>query len=272
MAKVAVVGPERARAVSAVRGLVGAAELRCYVDGAGDSIHLHLARLGAGETLRVGALVGDCAAYVWHGEVAAGPKGKGAALAAGSSAIVERGAVLELTGAGEGAQVLLFAAAAAASEGAANVTGGGHVHLLPVAQVPRMAPEAGASGVSGGLHADSACPTCTVWLHENHFPGGMDLSAEQAARGVHSHTEDEIIFVTDGEIRLGSKLYGPGTALAIAADTLYGFTAGPLGLSFVNFRAAMPGDISFAHGAKMSETGYWREKVARPVYLSPLAA
>jgi hypothetical protein len=188
------------------------------------------------------------------------------ALDTGSSAIVERGAELALTGGEAGAQVLLFSGAEAGSGG------GGHVHLLPVADVPRMAAEAGSRGVSGGLHADSDCPTCAVWLHENHFPGGMDLSAEQAERGVHSHTEDEIIFVIGGEIRLGAKIYGPGTALAIAADTLYGFTAGPAGLSFVNFRAAMPGDISFAHGAKMSETGYWRERVPRPVYVSPLAA
>ena len=192
------------------------------------------------------------------------------ALAAGSSAIVERGASQEIGGAVEGAQVLLFSAAPGSGEG--NRQRGGHVHLLPAADVPRLAAEAGSSGVSGGLHADSACETCAVWLHENQFPPGMDLSAEQAERGVHSHTEDEIIFVIGGEIRLGSKLYGTGTALAIAADTLYGFTAGPLGLSFVNFRAAMPGDISFAHGAKISETGYWQERVPRPVYLSPLAA
>ena len=262
MAKVAVVGPERARAVSAVAGLTGSADLRAYVDGAGDSVHLHLASLGAGEALRVGAMPGDCAAYIWQGDVVAG----GVALAAGSSAIVERGGALELTGGQAGAKVLLFSATEASD------SAGGHVHLLPAADVPRMAPEAGSSGVSGGLHADSACPSCAVWLHENHFPGSIELTEEQAARGVHSHTEDEIIFVIDGEIRLGSKLYGAGTALAIAADTLYGFTAGPLGLSFVNFRAAMPGDISFAHGAQISETGYWRERVPRPAYLSPLAA
>ena len=262
MAKVAVVGPERARAVSAVAGLAGDAALRAYVDGAGNSIHLHLAGLGAGEALRVGPLAGDCAAYVWQGAVSAG----GVALETGSSAIVERGGTLALTGADGGAQVLLFSGAEAGD------AAGGQVHLLPAGQVPRMAPEPGSAGVSGGLHADSACPSCTVWLHENHFPAGMDLTAEQAERGVHSHTEDEIIFVIGGEIHLGSKLYGPGTALAIAADTLYGFTAGPLGLSFVNFRAAMPGDISFAHGATMSETGYWQERVPRPVYLSPLAA
>ena len=250
MAKVAVVGPERAREVASVAGQAGTGKLRAYVDGAGNSIHLHLAELGAGESVTVGPMAGDCAAYVWQGAVSAG----GAALDMGSSAIVERGAVLELIGGVAGAQVLLF------SGTGAEAGEGGHVHLLPVDRVPRMAPEAGSSGVSA------------VWLHENHFPAGMDLSAEAAERGVHSHTEDEIIFVIGGEIRLGSRIYGPGTALAIAADTLYGFTAGPLGLSFVNFRAAMPGMISFAHGAQISETGYWKEKVPRPVYLSPLAA
>ena len=88
------------------------------------------------------------------------------------------------------------------------------------------------------------------------------------ARGVHSHTEDEIIFVTDGEIRLGTRIYGPGTALAIAANTFYGFTAGPAGLRFVNFRARAPGDIRFANGGSMSETAYWRERLSRPEYVN----
>lgn len=268
MAKVSVVGPDRARARAAglVAGVAGSAALRTYLDGAGHSIHVHLAEIGAGETLRLGPMAGDCAAYVWRGDVVAG----GVALAAGSSAIVERGAVVELGGAG-GAQVLLFCGTGSgAGEGAGAAREQAQVHLLPTGRVPRMAAEPGSSGVSGGLHADAACPGCAVWLHENHFPGAMELTAEQIARGVHSHTEDEVIFVIGGEIRLGSNLYGPGTALAIAADTLYGFTAGPLGLSFVNFRAAMPGDITFAHGAKISETGYWQERVPRPEYLSPV--
>ena len=96
---------------------------------------------------------------------------------------------------------------------------------------------------------------------------GQPLSAEEQARGVHSHSEDEIIFVTDGQIRLGTKLYGPGTALAIAADTLYSFTAGPEGLSFINFRSGTPGDIQFANGSSISETGYWRERLPRPEYV-----
>ncbi|MBV1687676.1 hypothetical protein KRR38_08300 [Novosphingobium sp. G106] len=114
------------------------------------------------------------------------------------------------------------------------------------------------------------CPTCEVWLHENHFPGrATPMTPEEEKRGVHSHSEDEIIFVIDGEIRLGNKLYGPGTAVAIAADTLYSFTTGPKGLSFINFRAGAPGDIQFANGPAISETGYWKDKQLTPEYVSP---
>ena len=228
-----------------------------YFDSAGDPIHLHLHSLQPGERLVISPIASDCAAYVWRGAVVAG----GVGLSAGSSAVVGRGTSLELAGAGgEEALVLCFA-------GSADKGGLGTVRLLPAERVPRMAAEPGASGVSGGLHADSDWPGSAAWLHENHFPGGMELTPEQAARGIHSHSEDEIIFVTNGAMRLGHKLLGPGTAIAIAADTLYSFTAGPAGLSFVNFRAAMPGDIRFASGASINETGYWRERAGRPDYL-----
>ena len=59
--------------------------------------------------------------------------------------------------------------------------------------------------------------------------------------------------------------------MAIAADTLYSFMAGPEGLGFVNFRAAKPGDIRFVNGFSMSETQYWRDRLPRPEYLSPAA-
>src|SRR5579864_6491175 len=124
--------------------------------------------------------------------------------------------------------------------------------------------------VGGGMHADSGCTTCEVWLHENHFPAGRpQLTAEEEKRGVHSHSEHEVIFITDGQIRLGNKLYGPGTAVAIAADTLYSFTPGPEGLSFINFRAGTPGDIQFANGMAISETGYWRDRQMKPEYVTP---
>ncbi len=149
---------------------------------------------------------------------------------------------------------------------------GGHVHLLPAGRVPRAEELAGSTGVGGGMHADGQCPTCEVWLHENHFAPGPGFSPEAAAKGIHSHSEDEVIFITAGAIRLGAKLFPAGTAVAIAGDTLYSIAPGPEGMAFINFRAGTPSDIKFASGMSMSETDYWKQRLPRPEYLSPVAA
>jgi hypothetical protein len=171
-----------------------------------------------------------------------------------------------VTGAGQGAQLLAFASARPLKAQGA----GGHVHLLPADRVPRTS-DLGGHGVAGAMHADSDCPTCSVWLHENRFPPHEPLTEEQQQAGIHSHSEDEIIFVIEGEMRLGNKQAGTGTALAIAAQTLYSFSPGSNGLGFVNFRAAKPSEIKFANGASMSETKYWRDTLPRPEYLEPVA-
>ncbi|MCW1431636.1 hypothetical protein [Novosphingobium sp. JCM 18896] len=75
-----------------------------------------------------------------------------------------------------------------------------------------------------------------------------------------------MIFVAAGEIRLGQRLFGPGTAIAIAADTMYSFLPGPNGLRFLNFRAEQPSAIRFKNGNVIDEVGYWRDRVARPEY------
>ena len=98
------------------------------------------------------------------------------------------------------------------------------------------------------------------------------LSPEAQAKGVHCHSEDEILCVTSGRVRLGNRVFYAGTAVAIAADTLYSLSAGPEGMSFINFRAATPGDIRFAGGMAMSETQYWQDRLPRPGYLAPAAA
>lgn len=256
MAKVLVVSPEKAAAASLPPGFADGGEVRTYLEGDRFPLQLHLHRLAAGQSLRIGPLAVECVAYVWRGEAVS----DGNAIASGSSIIVEQGSSVSVSAGGEGAQLLVFSAARAPE----TQSPGGHVHLLPADRVPRYGSD---GGHSGGLHADADCPTCSVWLHENHFPPAEPLSEEQQKGGIHSHSEDEIIFVIDGEMRLGNKQAGPGTALAIAADTLYSFSPGPNGLSFINFRAAMPSEIRFANGHSMSETGYWREKVARPDYL-----
>lgn len=259
MPKVSVMTLDKAQSVASAGGCGDPPGALAYFDGDRSPLHLHLHAIAPGEALYLEPGAIDRLAYVWRGGVEAG----GCRLAEGSSLVVEHGRSLEIVGGDQPSQVLTFAAA----NPPADPRPGGHVHLLPVERVSRSEVLPGASGVGGGMHFDSACPTCEIWLHENHFPGSPPLPPEEAARGIHSHSEDEIIFVTGGEIRLGTRIYRPGTALAIAADTLYSFTAGPEGLSFINFRAGMPGDIQFAGGASISETGYWRERVARPEYV-----
>ena len=260
MPKVAIVTPDKLRAVATAPGLIGSARLSAYLDGEKDPIHLHLARLAPGERLHIGPLAADCVAYVWEGAIVVG----GARLAAGSSAIVEHGEALEVAGAdGEDAVLLVFAGSVPAAHGRS----GGHVHLLPAERVPRADELAGSQGVGGGIHSDGQCTGCEVWLHENHFAPAQPISPEQAAKGIHSHSESEVIFITRGAIRLGQKLFPAGTAVAIAADTLYGIAPGPEGMSFINFRAGTPSDIRFASGRAISETDFWKERLPRPEYL-----
>lgn len=260
MARIFIGTTEKALPASPPPGITGANDCRAYVGGERDPLHLYQHRLEPGALLRIGPMACDCVAYIWEGAVTA----DSARLAEGSSLVVEHDAVMELRAGDAGALVLTFAG----REPPKAQRAGGHVHLLPEERVPRYAPEPGAGGVSGGLHADARCATCEVWLHENTMPGMSDESAlEVGDRGVHSHSEDEIIFVTHGSMRLGTKLYGPGTALAIAADTMYSFTPGPEGLRFINFRAGFPQAFRMKSGAPFDEAGYWRERVSAPAYL-----
>lgn len=116
------------------------------------------------------------------------------------------------------------------------------------------------------LHADARCPTCELWLHENDFFAANEETA------LHSHSEDEVIFVRGGSIRLGKRLCGPGTALAIAANTKYGFRSGPDGLSFVNFRGTSPTYRSADGALVLDEAELWRTKVGVPHYLPGVSA
>ena len=224
--------------------------------GESDPIHLHHHRLSAGERLTI-APGHHSAGYVWRGGIAAAGHG----LPAGSSFLVERGGVLEIAADDDGAQVLLFHA-----PGVNEAAGSGQVHLMPESTVPRYAPPPGEYGASGGLHFNAEGQVGHIWLHENQLPGMAEQGAgEVAERGIHAHSEDEVIFITAGSMRLGARLAGPGTALAIAADTFYSFTPGPEGLGFINFRPGFPAAFRMKNGGSFDEAGYWRDRVAVPV-------
>lgn len=53
---------------------------------------------------------------------------------------------------------------------------------------------------------------------------------------LHSHDEDEIIYVLDGTMRINNRSVGPGACLTIPGGTFYGFHAGSDGLRILNFR------------------------------------
>lgn len=227
---------------------------QAVLSGASDPIHLNHHRLSPGARLAI-APGHDSAGYVWRGGVTAA----GRDLPAGSSFVVGHGAALDITAGADGAQVLLFHA-----PGVAGHAGSGRVHLMPTDRVPRYAPPPGEYGASGGLHFNAEGHGCPVWLHENQLPGMEEGASDVAERSVHAHSEDEVIVVTAGSMRLGARLVGPGTALAIAADTFYSFTPGPGGLDFINFRPGFPAAFRMKNGGSFDEAGYWRERVAPP--------
>jgi hypothetical protein len=249
MAKVKVVTFERSQPLAS---LAEAVESRAYLAGEGDPLHLLRHALASGAALRLQGDRADICAYVFEGSVTA----CGQVLTKGSSMIVEYGAQAELVAGFEGAVVLVFNQA----ERPAGARAGGHVHLLPRESMPCTHDLGTQNEMGGGIHADAACPTCTVWLHENDFH-----CTSGTVVPLHSHSEDEIIFVTAGQIKLGNRLYGPGTALAIAADTVYGFDAAPIGLSFINFRAASP-TVTTPHGV-IDEAQMWISKLDKPRYV-----
>jgi hypothetical protein len=259
MAKVTLVTPDKVVPCDLPDGIAGQVRSGAYLAGPGDPLHLHCHSITPGEALHIGPRDIDSLAYVWTGAVSAGTH----MLSAGSSLVVERGGAQTLISTDLGAQVLVFAAAKAPSQPRV----GGHVHLLPVERVPRI--PAMIPGVAGGLHFDSACPTCELWLHENMFSPEF-ATPETQSRSPHCHTEDEIIFITRGEARLGNRTVGPGTALAVHALTMYTFDPGPEGLGFINFRPVRPGENRRADGRVSREADGWEKHLdgKRPDYIN----
>ena len=77
----------------------------------------------------------------------------------------------------------------------------------------------------------------------SHHPGAdgrlqmFEVRAQaDAAFNAHSHDEDEIILVVEGELHAGSHVIGPGGSMYVEGGTVYAFRAGPEGLRFFNFR------------------------------------
>lgn len=256
MPKISFASVENAPVVASPEGSVGEVETRAILVRERDPIHLHQHRLAPGASVSFTGTPTDRAVYVWQGAIDA----CGTQLGARSSLIVEYDAVVSASASGEGATLLEFNMKDRCAEDRA----GGNVHLLPSTRAPHIAGVHGGGRIDMALHADSQCPTCKVWLHES------DWSGADVETVLHSHSEDEIIFVVGGNMRVGKRHYGPGTALAVAANTKYGFFSGPDGLSFINFRGTSP-IYTLADGSiVLDEEELWRKNGGgKPDYLTP---
>jgi hypothetical protein len=252
MPKVSIATEDTAPVVPPPEQASGEVQSQAYFSGDRQPLHLHLHRLAPNASIPFTADSADQVVYVWKGSVEAG----GVLLNERSMAIVEHGAALATTATGEGATLLVFNA----RERSDDDRPGGHVHILPSDRVPRLETE---SRVGLALYADSQCETCKAWLHENEY-ANPNIETK-----LHSHSEDEIIFVRGGSIRLGNRVFGPGMAVAVAANTKYGFFSGEDGLSFVNFRGTSPTYTSADGSTVLDEAAFWRSRVGIPTYLEP---
>lgn len=69
-------------------------------------------------------------------------------------------------------------------------------------------------------------------LYEIRLAPGTDIRP-------HAHHEDEIVYITAGEIHVGRRVLPVGSAIYVERDTLYGLRAGPEGCTFLNFRPGL---------------------------------
>jgi hypothetical protein len=253
MAKVQFVTPDGAARIAAPTCGGGRIQSRAYFNRETDPLGLQVHELTVDTVLNVGSPATDTLVYVWMGAVVV----QGVRLVERSSLIVECGASAEMSAIDSGATLLFFTP----KKPRPGERTAPRLRLLPRERVPCNRDLAGQGLAGGALHADASPTSCHLWLHENDFYVGGNPVA------VHSHTEDEIIFVREGELRVGHRAYGPGAALAIAANTKYGFQVGPAGLSFVNFRASAPTYKSADGTHSMDEAEFWRSQTGRPEYL-----
>lgn len=78
---------------------------------------------------------------------------------------------------------------------------------------------------------------------------------------LHSHDEDELIYVVEGNLKVGNRVLEAGASIFVAGDTLYGFTSGPEGVRFVNFRPRA--DLTFRTAEEFMQRRRDRASTAR---------
>lgn len=102
-------------------------------------------------------------------------------------------------------------------------------------------------------YADSTCDTCRIQL----------LKVESGPRNdrngpPHHHTEDEIIYLIEGSVRIGATVFEPRTSLAIPGMARYALTGGADGHAFLNYRRDVSEQVYRRSDPPLLETGLAR--------------
>ncbi|MEZ4332512.1 MAG: hypothetical protein R3F35_12195 [Myxococcota bacterium] len=179
----------------------------------------------------------DEAIFVVDGALAV----EGRVCPTGGAIVIERGADCRVEAIGEtkllhmgsteaGSTSAPRSSARRVSAGEASAAGASgaspRVHVVG----PRGRFEACEPGRETHFFADATCPTCDVWLLRT----GRAFAYESP---VHSHSQDELIHVLEGEIGIGSLAVRRGETLFVAADQPYRFRGNAGGFAFLNFRS-----------------------------------
>ncbi len=209
----------------------------------GASLWLVAADLAAGAELRWGAGHGDEAVYVRSGSLAI----DGRVCPADGAVIVEAGV-----------------AVTAIADSDASIVHVGPADPVPPSDGLRGPAESAGRGVRvvgpDGLWAavdetqrtrffsDASSPTNRLWLLATDRPQHFESSA-------HSHSQDELIHVLRGELRVGRRVVGEGDTLWVAADRRYKLYSGDDGVHFINYRRDASAMTSPSHAGPLLEAG-----------------
>lgn len=212
------------------------------------SIWMSTLELDAGAALTWDPSHGEEALYVESGELVV----DGRSCGAGGAIVIEARAcpTVEARVTSRGVHMGARGGGIPVDDVSSNSSAGGTDRNASAVHVvgPRGTFEAIEPGRETRFFADATCPHCSLWL----LYTARSFAYESP---VHSHSQDELIHVLRGEIRLGSLVAGPGATVFIAADQPYHFCSGPAGFAFLNYRRAASVMTIRPTGEKIIEAG-----------------
>jgi mannose-6-phosphate isomerase-like protein (cupin superfamily) len=193
---------------------------------AGYSLWQLRGELDAGTELRWSGAQGDEGIYVIDGELRVGD----ATAPAGGAVIVEAGVAATVL-APVPTRVVHFGPhdprqPADGPYGPPSAEGHG-VHVYQETDA-RLLHIEGASELRARSYADSKCPTCRITMFRTALDGPNVTES-------HYHSQDEIIYLLDGELQVGRTTVSAGMAFAVPKDVRYGFRS-PGPYTFLNYR------------------------------------